>query len=256
MSFIRDISSPTSRIFCVGDIHGCISELSLLLSYLKNDLSFNEDDLLIFIGDYIDRGPGSREVLDLLIALKSENANVIFLRGNHELMLEGWIDNTPDGDFYIVNGGRETLKSYGLSVDSSPEDFIEQFPEQHLQFIRELDWGVAVGGIVCVHAGLNPNKSLVDQSPLDIVWIREEFIQPTHKLNKTVIFGHTPFKEVMFDLPYKIGIDTGLVYGNLLSCIELTRGEVISIRRGEKQFSHQVFPAGWKGVNPNSKGVM
>jgi serine/threonine protein phosphatase 1 len=93
--------------------------------------------------------------------------------------------------------------------------------------------GVQVGEFVFVHAGVSPARSFDDQSEEDLMWIRQEFVQSEHNLGKTVVFGHTPFEDVLLNLPYKIGIDTGLVYGNKLSAVELVHGELLQIDRGD-----------------------
>ena len=85
-----------------------------------------------------------------------------------------------------------------------------------------------------VHAGINPSKSLAKQTDSDLLWIRDEFIHNPHRLPYTVLFGHTPRNSVLFDLPYKIGLDTGLVYGNKLSCLEIVERVLFQIGRGQK----------------------
>lgn len=218
-----------SRIFAIGDLHGCADELCDLLDHLRPAA----DDTLVFLGDYIDRGPASKSVVDRLLALERQGPTCIFLKGNHEDMFLDFIGlGGHHGEFFLYNGGAATLNSYGLG--SSPCAAVaEQLPRDHLAFFRPLRSHHREGESTFVHAGIRPGVPLERQSEEDLYWIREEFLGRPHGLACTVLFGHTPHREVFLHLPYQIGLDTGLVYGNKLSCFETGEKILYQIRRGE-----------------------
>jgi serine/threonine protein phosphatase 1 len=201
------------RIFAIGDIHGCFDKLIALMEIIDVDL---ERDTLLFIGDYIDRGTQSKEVVDYLIDLSRQSGNVVFLKGNHELMLEQYLNGTNQFGF-LANGGLATLDSY--SKGGAPDE-TNLIPTTHLDFFRDLRIYYETDQYIFVHAGLKPGVPLEEQNEWDMLWIREEFIYSDFDFGKRVIFGHTPFqKPIVFE--NKIGIDTGAVYGNKLTCVEL-----------------------------------
>ncbi len=201
------------RIYAIGDIHGCIDKLTELME--KIDIDF-EHDLLIFIGDYIDRGPNSYEVVKYLINLKKEHPNIIFLRGNHEDMLMQFLSGA-DRYTYLINGGQKTLESYLEIVTSSD---IDPIPPDHFNFFNSLLNYYETDDYIFVHAGLRPGIPLASQKTEDLLWIREKFIFSNYDFDKKIIFGHTPFLSPMVQ-PNKIGIDTGAVYGRTLTCVRL-----------------------------------
>lgn len=232
---IRTIDRPLGKLYVIGDIHGCVDELRILLRVLK----FSSDDYIIFIGDYIDRGLRSREVVDEVIEL-SKSYQVFSLKGNHEDMIVNFLGYRGRfGGSWLKNGGEETLRSYGIVDSFDPERVFSSLPDEHIKFYRELIPGIRVDNYLFVHAGIDPLKSLEDQRAKDLFWIRENFLNNIHKLGLTVVFGHTPYQDVFVQRPFKIGIDTGLVYGNKLSCIELVEGKVFQVTSGEKKVSEK-----------------
>ncbi|HVN84072.1 MAG TPA: metallophosphoesterase family protein [Candidatus Binatia bacterium] len=221
----------STRTFVVGDIHGCLDEVDALL----DGLSATAGDRIVFLGDYVDRGPASKAVIDRLIRLQREGPQCVFLRGNHEDMFLAYMGMDGHyGDAFLVNGGRATLRSYDLETCDGAA-VAQRIPSAHIEFLRALrDYEIA-GDFLCVHAGINPLRPLEKQSSEDLLWIREEFIRNRHPLPYIVLFGHTPHRDVPTNLlPYKIGLDTGLVYSNKLSCLELESGELLQVRRGER----------------------
>lgn len=228
-----EIPDPGGRLFAIGDIHGCAKELEVMLNYLSNTLGLNQSDYIIFQGDYIDRGPESKRVIEILLSFRKQFANVIFLKGNHEDMLLDFLGFEGRlGEGYLGNGGKECLESYDIASRTSPDIVCQLLPPEHLEFYLKLESGAIHNRFLFVHAGVNPNVPLEWQDEEDVFWIREQFIDFSHEFSQTVIFGHTPFVKVFFDLPFKIGIDTGLVYGNMLTCIELKEGMLYQLRRG------------------------
>ncbi len=231
---IRVISERPRRLYAVGDIHGNMQELSLLLDYLTSKHSVGAEDLLVFIGDYIDRGPASRQVIDRMLEIQRSWPKTVFLKGNHEEMLLSFLGlGGGNGEFYLPNGGASFFASYGVEPSGPLSELIAKLPVAHLEFIRNLEHGVSLAEFIFVHAGVNPAKSLEEQEPSDLLWIRKEFILTPHDFGKTVVFGHTAFNDVYLDMPYKIGIDTGVAYGNKLSIVELVNGDLYQVGVGE-----------------------
>ena len=197
------------KSFIIGDLHGCRDMLEQMLSMIPWD---TEKDDLIFVGDYIDRGNDSKGVIDILIELIESSSKVQCLMGNHEsLFLEYFLGR--DQSAFLLNGGVATLGSYRINGKI-------HVPPEHLAFIQSLKTLIELDDYYIVHAGLMPYVQIGRQSIKDKLWIREEFIFSDYDFGKKVIFGHTPFPS-----PYvaanKIGLDTGAVYGNKLTCIEL-----------------------------------
>jgi len=231
---VRRIEAIPTRLFAIGDIHGCADELHALLTYIRTTLALGPTDLVIFIGDYIDRGLTSKGVIDLLVEFKEEFPSTVFLRGNHEDMFLSFLGlGGESGDSFLPNGGEQTLASYGIPPETPPLAVLSLLPEKHRRFFTSLEVGVSVAEFLFVHAGVRPGRTINEQDSHDLMWIRVDFTGHTHELGKTVVFGHTPFEDVLIHLPYKIGIDTGLVYGNLLSCVELVEGDLYQVDFGE-----------------------
>lgn len=221
----------SGRTFVIGDIHGCSEELSRLL----DALALTDVDTVCCLGDYIDRGPSPRAVIDRLIRLRDEGPRCIFLKGNHEDMFLAFLGEAGHyGDAFLWNGGDATLASYGVAGQLGSA-VRARLPEDHRAFLLGLTTHVELGRFYCVHAGVRPTRPLDQQVDEDRLWIREEFIDPPHSFPYTVAFGHTPQREVRLHLPFKIGLDTGLVYGNRLSCLELGSAELIQIGRHARQ---------------------
>ena len=231
---VRRIESVPKRLFAVGDIHGCSRELLALLTHLEGPLALTQDDLVIFIGDYIDRGLFSKIAIDHLIDFKAKFPSTVFLRGNHEDMFLSYLGiGGYAGEVYLDNGGAQTLESYGVPEHTPPLAVLSLIPEKHRRFFNELEYGVEVAEFLFVHAGIRPGVALERQDPHDLMWIRVDFTTSEHSLGKTVVFGHTPYEDVLIHLPYKIGIDTGAVYGNMLTCVELVEGDLYQVDFGD-----------------------
>ncbi len=198
--------------YVIGDIHGCLQPLQRLLQKIEPQ----PGDEVVFIGDYIDRGPQSREVVELILGLPFR---CVFLLGNHEKMLLDFLDGTDDG-LFLANGGAATLESYGGDLSN--------LPAAHLNFFRTLQLMYETAGYLFVHAGIRPLVPLKDQMVDDLVWIRQEFFRFIGRFPKPVVFGHTPLRQVLLSED-RIGIDTGCVYGGKLTCLILPEREIIQV---------------------------
>ena len=201
------------KIFAIGDIHGCFDKLQSLLAKIHIDFA---RDSLVFLGDYVDRGPDSFEVVEYLTGLKRRYPQIVFLKGNHEEMLLDYLLGV-DQMGYLLTGGRQTMDSYLKQPSAAGSDTI---PTAHRDFYETLTLYHETEQYFFAHAGLKPKVLLADQSPHDLLWIRQEFIRSTYDFGKQVVFGHTPLPKPLVT-PNKIGIDTGAVYGGKLTCVEL-----------------------------------
>lgn len=222
---------PSGRLLCIGDIHGCARELEILLDAVAPGPS----DRLVFLGDYIDRGPDSAAVVERIVALREQLPATICLRGNHEEMLLGFLG--LDGsrpEVFVGVGGAATLKSYDLApAQWTPAGLREVLPASHLEFFCEaLQLSFAAGPFVFVHAGVRAGVALTEQVREDLLWIREDFLSCDHGLKQTVIFGHTPQRRALFAPRRRIAMDSGCVYGGYLSCLDLSGGEIHEVCRG------------------------
>jgi serine/threonine protein phosphatase 1 len=205
------------RTFAIGDIHGCHTALVRLLEEVQPQPA----DVVVFLGDYIDRGPGSREVVDTLLALNAR-CKPLFLRGNHEVMiLDAW-DNFEKAVFWQSFGGKQALQSYGADPKG---DWQSQIPGSHWNFFQETLRFLETDETIFVHACLDPKLAMQDQPDDLLFWEDFSRIQP-HDSGKTIICGHTPQRSKEIDnRGYAVCIDTGAAYGGWLTCLETTSGE-------------------------------
>jgi len=218
-----------AMLYAVGDIHGEVELLEALLDKLPH----SEDDRFVFVGDYVDRGPDSKAVVDRLVALARER-DCVFLLGNHESMFLdflGW--RKPEyfaGDAFLMNGGDRTLASYDYFTLDDPTTASFELPLEHEAFYKSLKLYHLEGDYLFVHAGLG--RALLHDSdveyalrrahPEDLLWDRSGMDLP-HRLGRTIVYGHTPSPdfEVRWNEPFSIGIDTGAVYGGRLTALRL-----------------------------------
>ena len=224
------------NIFSIGDIHGCLKQLISLQKKIINIPSFKkEDDLLIYLGDYIDRGPHSKDVINQVIKLKKENIKSIFLMGNHEQVMIDFLFNKINNlRYWLSLGADQTFRSYDIEVaefikdgfgDNKIEElrnvFLNQLTEKHIHFLKNLKLSYTLGKYLFVHAGVNPEKSILEQNKEDFLWSRsDKFFDKNFKFEKIVVHGHTPEKEVV-NFPYRINIDTGCFFSGKLSSVYL-----------------------------------
>ena len=216
------------RIYAVGDIHGRADLLSLALRGINTDCRRRPADrpITVFIGDYIDRGPDSRAVLDLLLRWREDN-EAVFIRGNHERFLPKFLADSRTLDAWRQNGGLETLLSYGLKPTINPDrheqvrladELADALPRQHRDFLESLDLCFSCGEYLFVHAGIRPGVPIQEQTEDDLLWIREEFLAHEQPFERFVVHGHTPVK--VPDLrSNRINIDTGAFATGCLTCI-------------------------------------
>ena len=205
-------------LYAIGDIHGSLESLERLLDQINPDLT---RDGLVFVGDYIDRGPRSKGVVDYIIRLKEQAppGQIICLKGNHEAMFLDFLAGGP-GKMFLFNGGLATLEDYWGDDWVAQERESLALPPDHARFFQDLELYYEIPDYIFVHGGLKPGVPLDEQVEDDLLWIRGEFITSEADFGRRVIFGHTPFKQPLL-MPNKIGIDTGAVYGNFLTAVKL-----------------------------------
>lgn len=218
------------RVYAVGDIHGRVDLLEQLLKSVDEDLKRTPvpQSVEVFLGDYVDRGPASRQVLDLLIE-REKRHRTIFLKGNHETLLTGFIASPVTlGDWQRL-GGLETLMSYGLkpliNADARTQlelanAFDEALPASHRKFLSGLKPWFTCGDYFFVHAGVRPGIALEKQREADLLWIRHEFLLCEDNFGKIVVHGHTPVLQPDIR-SNRINIDTGAFATGRLSCLIL-----------------------------------
>jgi len=211
-------------VFVIGDIHGCAEELDQLLAKLP----LKRKSVVILLGDYIDRGPSSRDVLEILLKL-SNRVKLLPLLGNHEASLLEFLEKplSREAARFLYNGGGATLQSY------SDEKGGYLIPKDHLEFIQSAQILFQCERYVFVHAGLPdlPLREIDEQlHRRDLLWIRKQFLESTYHWGKIVVHGHTPTPSVEF-LPQRINLDTGCVYNNRLSAIHLQTKDVYQVPR-------------------------
>ncbi|HLA62993.1 MAG TPA: metallophosphoesterase family protein [Rhodothermales bacterium] len=197
-------------LIAVGDLHGCAKTLDALLDRLAP----TADDRLVFVGDYVDRGPDSRGVIDRLLALdaaaeRGEGPACVFLRGNHDQMMLDYVDHGQGFDLWRANGGLATLSNY---VDA---DGRVDVPAQHLDFLRHTRLYYDTPEATFVHAGLDPLRSVAENlahgDARTMMWTRAHLDADLSRWEKLVVCGHTPVAEPL-DRPRLLNIDTGAVY--------------------------------------------
>lgn len=222
--------------YAVGDIHGCIDQLNEMMWELwANGLNL-EEDTIIFLGDYIDRGPDSRACVQYLIDLQDQYGadRVICLKGNHEDMCLHYYKmyerNVGDlGIAWLYNGGYECIKSYKAWADIH-ESGEEKMEPAHLEWMLNLPTMYENDMGYFVHAGFLPwDEKPQDTDDYHRMWVRHDFILNPKQWDKMVYFGHTAQKGNVLDKPEKIGIDTACVYGYKLSAIRCDDGKVFQV---------------------------
>lgn len=228
---------PGRIVWAVGDIHGRFDLLASLVEAIQADAVAHPDvrSTVIFLGDYIDRGPDSRAVLQCLAALRAvEGLEWRFLRGNHEQAMLDFLIDPSQGAKWCEYGGDATLRSYGLAVPQMKHrleawshlsaDLEHRLTAEEQGFLKDLELSVTVGDYFFSHAGARPGVRLDDQSSTDLMWIRGSFLGSDIEFEKVVVHGHTPTAEVHAD-HRRVGIDTKAYESGVLTALRLTGGD-------------------------------
>ena len=228
----------SAPVYAIGDVHGQLALLDHALSLVEAD--GGTDAHIVFLGDYTDRGPHSKGVIDRLIEGKSARRNWVFLMGNHDRMFRYFLQSPPQYDPYLMVelywlherlGGSTTLESYGIEVAPTRRekdvhsDTIEAVPASHVAFLNDLTLTFETDDLFFAHAGIRPQVPLADQTEEDLIWIRQEFHSYRDRHPKLIVHGHTPVKEATH-YGNRVNLDSGAGYGHPLTAAVFQDGQV------------------------------
>jgi len=230
---------PEHTIYAVGDIHGRLDLLKVLCGKITAHAQGAPAEV-IFLGDYIDRGPQSAGVVDYLISNPfPASMKCTYLKGNHEATLLEFLSNPMVGPSWVQFGGGETLLSYGVrmplgSLDEQGwaqacADLAREMPQAHLDFYRSLDLSAERGLYFFAHAGVDPDVAIERQEEASLLWVRDAFLEDTRRLARIIVHGHTPAPEPHAD-HRRIGLDTGAYQTGVLTAACLEAGRVSFLR--------------------------
>jgi serine/threonine protein phosphatase 1 len=219
------------RVYAIGDIHGRADLLDRLHALIEADFASKTASIvhIVYLGDYVDRGPDSSGVVERLAEGPKGFVQVSLLRGNHEEMLLRFIEDSSVGPTWRQLGGLETLLSYGVDVarvlkengySGLSEQFRENLPLRHLTLFGQLEPSITIGDYFFCHAGVRPGIPLEQQKQQDMLWIRDQFLDATEDFGKIVVHGHSPVDHPVFR-KNRINIDTGAYATGQLTCLVL-----------------------------------
>ncbi|WP_294645467.1 metallophosphoesterase family protein [uncultured Aureimonas sp.] len=231
-----DIAVDPIVTYAIGDIHGCIDKLRRLERRIVDDAAAIErSKLLVFLGDYLDRGTGSAAVIEHLMAPPPEGFSRICLCGNHEEALIDVLDGRRTLDDWLRLGGERTLMSYGYDVaymakrrrtEGDAAAIVEALPASHIEFLRQLPVTLSTPSYLFVHAGVRPGIELSQQRDEDLLWIREPFLSRGPGIpGRLVVHGHTPAAAPIVQ-DQRVGVDTGAYAGGPLTAVRLADATV------------------------------
>ncbi|MCA6125500.1 serine/threonine protein phosphatase [Bradyrhizobium sp. WSM 1704] len=226
------------RIYAIGDVHGRADLLQSLLTVIDADLrrSRPRRAIHVFLGDYVDRGPDSRAVLELLIH-RMWTHETVCLKGNHEVFMLDVLKDPAKLNDWGKYGGLLTMASYGVTPTLTPtaeeqveltEKLKDSVPEEHLTFMENLPSSFTCGDFFFVHAGVRPGVPLDQQREQDLLWIRDEFLESNERFGKYIVHGHTPVKAPDIR-PNRINIDTGAYATGNLTLLTIQGASMLAI---------------------------
>ncbi len=231
-----------TAVYAIGDIHGRADLLELLHRRIVDDAERGDAErrVIVYVGDYVDRGASSAGVIDLVLGDEPGGFEKVTLLGNHERLMLDFLEDIDRGPVWLRNGGDATLRSY--RVDPGPGPHLDlthltelqaglhkRLPAHHLDFLQNLRLMHEEGDYLFVHAGVRPGVPLDEQTEEDVIWIRDLFLRSPADHGRIVVHGHTIAPEPEFQ-PNRIGIDTGAYYTGHLTCLALegTKRRIIS----------------------------
>jgi serine/threonine protein phosphatase 1 len=227
-------------VYAIGDIHGCYDLMKALLAQVVGDIAqraAGRRPILIFLGDYVDRGPDAPRVIEALLWLKRRlDLDVRLLKGNHEAALLDFLEEPAKGAVWLSFGGAETLAAYGVPPPEDNEgevgllrarnELLERMPASHLRLLQGLELMLQVGDYAFVHAGVRPRRGLAAQDEQDLLWIRRPFLEDPGPFEKVIVHGHTWISDRPQIFDHRIGADTGAFATGVLTAIRLEDGEL------------------------------
>jgi serine/threonine protein phosphatase 1 len=235
-----EIEPRNTVVYAIGDVHGCFAELRAAERRILDDAAHiaAERRIILCLGDLIDRGPQSADVIDHLISTPPPGFERLSLCGNHDESFLAFVDDPQSNMGWLEFGGEQTLESYGIDLmrlgrhrggmAGLGQMIRATVPDTHLDFLRRLPVSLRLGDVLFVHAGVRPGVPLDEQAEDDFMWIREPFVSQPNGLGLTVVHGHTPANEPVF-APGRIGIDTGAFATGRLTVLRVFNGETAII---------------------------
>lgn len=226
--------------YAVGDVHGCVELLAAMLNTIAERAAGEQREagppIVVFLGDYVDRGPNSAGVLDLLSGGGPANCECRYLRGNHEQAMVAFMESPIANKRWLLHGGAETMMSYGITppgitgvADESWVDAAnalrEKVPPEHHKFLARLERYIELGGYAFVHAGVDAGVALEDQADETLYWTRAQFMADKRRFSHVVVHGHTPAQRPYRD-SRRIGVDTGAYASGALTAARFEGEEV------------------------------
>lgn len=242
------LDPPPARIYAIGDVHGCLDLLLLLEAQIVADAEGSSGDkLIVMLGDLIDRGPASAQVIDHVLARPPAGFERVCLKGNHEAMMLSFIRDPRRGATWLENGGRETLLSYGLPSDTllrgvAPrvlENLIaSHIPDEHIEFLHSLPVLLDTPAAIFVHAGLRPGVRVEAQDDDELIWFRDNYESDYREFGRPVVHGHMPRTEALV-APHRIAIDTGAYVNGRLTAVRVIPGQAPMLFAASSELSRR-----------------
>lgn len=225
----KDAKGPDDiRLYAIGDVHGRLDLLQDMHGLIRADLDHRpvHDWRIIHLGDYIDRGPNSKDVLDFLIDASHRDQRIISLLGNHDDGFLTYLATADVAGLFALHGGVDTARSYGADIDFADPDsarrghtaLVSAVPQDHIDFIRAMPRSVTFGDFFFCHAGINPAIPLDAQDPEELIWIRTAFLKWIEPFEKVIVHGHTPQSAIDIQ-PNRVNLDTYAWKSGQLSAI-------------------------------------
>ena len=238
---LLDAAGPEGlRIYAIGDVHGRLDLLRAMHEAIRDEIETVRpaDWRIVHIGDYIDRGPDSKGVIDFLIEALRRDARYIALAGNHDAGLLEFLAEPSPQTLFAGHGGRQTALSYGVDADFSSPALAQDaaaklraaIPREHIDFLAGLRRSATFGDFFFCHAGVRPGVPLAHQDPQDLIWIRKPFLDSPLLHEKVIVHGHTPANEPEI-MPNRVNLDTAAFTTGVLSAlsIEGTRKRILQM---------------------------
>jgi serine/threonine protein phosphatase 1 len=242
---------PGVCVYAIGDIHGRVDLLREMHRLVVDDAAHitpGTTKVVVYLGDYVDRGLESRQVIDLLLSKPLPDVHSVHLLGNHDAWLLSFLVDPAIAPTWLRYGGEATMHSYGVSLGAPQEDpayyrrlqeqLRQRIPRAHVDFLQDLELSFESGDYLFVHAGVHPGLPLHQQKADDLLWIREPFLSSRRDLGRVIVHGHTVDSEPVIR-PNRIGIDTGACWTGNLTCLVLEEGIYRFLTTGGRAYTEQ-----------------
>ena len=217
-------------LYAIGDVHGRLDLLAEMHARIAAEIMRLKpaDWRIVHLGDYVDRGPDSRGVIEFLVRRTAMDSRIVSLAGNHDIGFLDFLAEPQPDELFATNGGDETARSYGVELDftgmagfrRSAQALAAAVPQSHRDFLQALKFSVAFGDFFFCHAGIRPGVALDKQDPFDLTWIRNDFHLHRELYRKVVVHGHTPVPEAEV-CANRVNLDTGAFASGRLTALAI-----------------------------------